>query len=74
MKARPITTHPKGRFVLIKHKAYGWIEAMFDEEVYKQSLDTHGPGAGGFAWSNPTLDCWLYHCDVIAWAELPEEQ
>lgn len=73
MKAQPIATAPSGRFVLVKHKAYGWIEAMFDEQVYAQSIQLHGIDKGGFGWSNAGFDNWLYHRDMEAWAELPEE-
>lgn len=71
MKAQPIATAPSGRFVLVKHKVFGWIEAMFDPEVYTQSIQQHGD-KGGFGWSNPGQDNWMYHRDMEAWAELPE--
>jgi len=73
MKAQPMDNFPKGRFILAKHKNYGWIEAIFDEAVYNQSIVLHGSN-GGFAWSNPGTDNWMFHKDILAWAELPSEE
>lgn len=73
-KIQPISTAPSGRFVLVHHKNFGWIEAMFDQDVYDQSFVTHGLKRGGFGWSNPGQDNWMYHCDIDAWAELPTQE
>lgn len=74
MKAYPIETAPHGRFILVKHSVYGWIEAMFDPVVYEQSVQVWGPDKGGFGWSNPGMDNWMYAKDVELWAELPIEE
>lgn len=73
MRAQPIATAPSNRFVLVKHKVYGWIEAMFDPLVYAKSVQQYGAEIGGFGWTNPGVDNWLYHRDMEAWAEVPEE-
>ena len=73
MKAQPISTAPSGRFVLIKHKEFGWLEAMFDPAVYAQSIQQHGE-PGVFGWTNAALDNWIFLTDISAWAELPEEE
>jgi len=71
-KAQPISTAPSNRNVLAQHKVYGWVEAYFDPDVYAQSIQQWGAETGGFGWSCPAFDDWLYHRSMLAWAELPE--
>lgn len=71
-KAQPMETAPKNRPVLVKHKVLGWFQAQFYQDVYDQSIAQHGD-LGGFGWSAIWSDNWLYHKDMIAWAELPED-
>lgn len=72
MKVQPIETVPTGRTVLVKHKVFGWFQAQFHKDVYDQSIAQH-EDLGGFGWGAAWSDSWLYHKDMIAWAELPEE-
>lgn len=69
----PGATAPGDRAILVKHREHGWIEAQFDADVYVQSIVKHGEELGGFGWSSPAFDNWLYHRDILAWTELPTD-
>lgn len=73
MTEQPVDTIPKDRKILVKHEHFGWIEAQFDEQVYNQSIQQHGEVLGGFGWDSRAKGEWLYHRDITAWAELPED-
>lgn len=63
-KMQPMETAPKDMPVLVKHRVYGWIEAVCAQ---------YETGTDKFGWGSPGLYSWLPHKDMLAWAELPEE-